>query len=344
MLPGMKQDARKLSRVSLTDLRRRAVASVQDGHTPDEVAETLGISRAAVFGWLARYRAGGWDALNARRRGGRPPKLSGSQMQWIYQTVTEKNPLQMKFTFALWTLDMVRRLIRRHLRIMLSRSSVGRLMDQLGLSAQRPLWRAYQQNPAAVAKWLRDEYPRICEAAKQARALIFFADEAGVRSDAHSGTTWAPRGKTPIVSTTGARFGMNLISAVSRTGQMHFAVVEGRVTAEVFVEYLRRLLHGRRRPVFLVVDGHPTHKSAMVRRFVESVSGRLQLFFLPPYSPELNPDELAWNDLKNHILGRMSITGPDQMRRAVLSRLRWMQKSPNHVASFFYAPETRYAA
>jgi transposase len=340
----MKEDARKLNRASLTDLRRRAVASVQDGHSPDEVADTFGVSRAAVFGWLARYRAGGWDALNARRRGGRPPKLKGPQMRWIYRTVTEKNPLQMKFTFALWTLDMVRRLIRRHLGVTLSRSSVGRLMDQLGLSAQRPLWRAYQQNPAVVAKWLRNEYPRICEAAKKARASIFFADEAGVRSDAHSGTTWAPRGKTPIVSTTGARFGMNLISAISRTGQMHFAVVEGRVTAEVFVEYLRRLIHGRRRPVFLVVDGHPTHKSAMVRRFVESVSERLQLFFLPPYSPELNPDELVWNDLKNHILGRMSITGPDQMRRVVLTRLRWMQSNPNHVVSFFYAPETKYAA
>jgi transposase len=340
----MKQDARKLSRQSLTDLRQRAVGSVQDGHSPDEVADTLGVSRAAVFGWLAIYRAGGWGALNARRRGGRPRKLTGTQMRWIYRTVTGKNPLQLNFTFALWTLDMVRRTIRKHLGIALSRSSVGRLMDQLGLSAQRPLWRAYQQNPTAVAQWLREEYPQIRKAAKAVGASIFFEDEAGVRSDGHSGTTWAPRGKTPIVSTTGARFGMNLISAVSRTGQMHFAVVEGRVTAEVFVEYLRRLLHGRRRPVFLIVDGHPTHKSAMVRRFVETVSTRLRIFFLPPYSPELNPDELVWNDLKNHILGRMRIVGPDQMRRAVLSRLRWMRKQPQHVASFFHAPETKYAA
>jgi transposase len=137
---------------------------------------------------------------------------------------------------------------------------------------------------------------------------------------------------------------MNLISAVSRTGQLHFAVVEGRVTAEVFVEYLKRLIHGRRKPVFLIVDGHPTHKSVMVRKFVESVAARLRLFFLPPYSPELNPDELVWNDLKNHILGRMVITGPKQMKRTVLGRLRWMQKNPAHVSSFFQSPETKYAA
>lgn len=340
----MKQDARTLGREALTDLRRRGVSSVQDGHAPDEVADTLGVSRAALFSWLAMYRAGGWDALNARRRGGRPRKLTGKQMAWIYKVVTSKNPQQMRFAFALWTLDMVKVVIRRQFGVQLSRSSVGRLMDQLGLSAQRPLWRAYQQNPGAVAKWLKVDYPRICQEAKTCKALVFFGDEAGVRSDAHSGTTWAARGKTPVVSTTGARFGMNLISAVSRTGQLHFAVVEGRVTAEVFVEYLRRLIRGRRKPVFLIVDGHPTHKSVMVRKFVESVAGRLRLFFLPPYSPELNPDELVWNDLKNHILGRKVITGPTQMKRTVLGRMRWMQRAPSHVASFFQAPETKYAA
>lgn len=340
----MKQDARRLNYQSLTDLRRRGVGSVQDGHTPDEVADTLGVSRAAVFGWLSLYRGGGWHALDARKRGGRPRKLTGQQMRWIYRTVAGKNPLQLNFPFALWTLDMVRRIIRKNLGVTLSRSSVGRLMDQLGLSAQRPLWRAYQQNPKVVAKWLREDYPLICKEAKAHGAHIFFGDEAGVRSDAHSGTTWAPRGKTPIVSTTGARFGMNLISAVSRKGQMHFAVVEGKVTAEVFVEYLRRLIHGRRRPIFLIVDGHPTHKAVMVRRFIETVQDRLRLYFLPPYSPELNPDELVWNDLKNHILGRMKITGPDQMRRTVLSRMRWMRKQRGHVASFFHAPETKYAA
>lgn len=340
----MKQDARKLNCGSLTDLRKRAVASVQDGSSPEDVADTLGISRAAVYGWLAMYRGGGWGALDARKRGGRPRLLTGKQMQWIYKTVTGKNPLQMNFAFALWTLDMVRLVIHRRLGVTLSRSSVGRLMEQLGLSAQRPLWRAYQQSPSAVAQWLREEYPRICKEAKDCGATIFFGDEAGVRSDAHAGTTWAARGRTPVVSTTGARFGMNLISAISRTGQMHFNVVNGRVNAEVFIEFLKRLLHGRRRPVFLIVDGHPSHKAAMVKRYVETVKERLRLFRLPPYSPELNPDEFVWNDLKTHLLGRMKLTCPQQMKRAVLGRLKWMKVQPKHVASFFQAPYTKYAA
>jgi len=340
----MKFDARRLSREALSDLRRRGVASVQNGQTPDEVAQAMCVSRAAVFNWLAMYRSGGWDALEARKRGGRPRKLDGKQMAWVYRTVAGTSPLQLRFAFALWTLEMIGIVIRRKFGIRLSRSSVGRLMEQLGLSAQRPLWRAYQQNPKAVARWLQEEYPRICAEAKRCGAQVFFGDEAGVRSDAHSGTTWAPKGRTPIVSTTGARFGMNLMSAVSRTGQMHFAVVDGRVNAEVFIEFLNRLIHNRRKPVFLVVDGHPSHRAAKVRKYVTTVADRLSLFFLPPYSPELNPDELVWNDLKNHILGRKAIASPAQMRRIVLSRLRWMQKTPNHVSSFFHAPETKYAA
>jgi transposase len=340
----MKTDARGLTHKALTDIRHRAVASVQGGNSADEVAEVFGVSRAALFGWLAMYRAGGWDALDAQKRGGRPRLLNAQQMDWIYKTVVEKNPLQMKFKFALWTLDMIRIIIQTKYGIKLSRSSVGRLMDQLGLSAQRPLWRAYQQDPKAVEKWLKKEYPKICREAKACNAIIFFGDEAGVRSDAHSGKTWAPRGKTPIVSTTGARFGMNLISSVSRTGQLHFAIVDGRVTGEVFVEYLKRLLHGRTRPVFLIIDGHPTHKSVMVRKFVESTGQMLRLYFLPPYSPQLNPDEYVWNDLKTHTLGRMIIAGPDQMKKEVLGRMRWMQRNPKHVASFFHAPETKYAS
>ena len=238
---------------------------------------------------------------------------------------------------------MVGQLIERRFGIRLSRASVCRLLNQLGLSAQRPLWRAYQQDPAAVERWLREEYPKIEALAKAQKAVIWFGDEAGVRSDAHAGTTWAPRGKTPIVSTTGARFGLNLISAVSRRGDFRFMGVKGRVNADVFITFLKRLLQGARKPIFLIVDGHPTHKAAKVRRFLETVAPKLQLFFLPPYSPELNPDEHVWNDLKNNGIGRKVITGPDQMKREVLRHLRSLQKLPDLIRSFFRAPSTAYA-
>jgi transposase len=176
------------------------------------------------------------------------------------------------------------------------------LLNQLGLTPQRPVWRAYQQRPAEVQRWLDEEYPRIHRLAQKRKATIFFGDEAGVRSDHHAGTTWAIRGETPVVSSTGARFGLNLISAVSAQGELRFMTVNGRVGAKVFIEFLKRLLHNSERTIFLIVDGHPAHKAKIVARCVKSIKDRLHLFFLPPYSPELNPDELLNQDVNRNAL------------------------------------------
>jgi transposase len=192
-------DARKLDHKMLTELRKRGVASVQDGQSPEIVAKALGINRVTIYGWLSRYRHGGWDALDAKKRGGRTPKLDGKALKWVYRTVTNKNPLQMRFTFALWTAKMIGQIIYQRFGIKLSKASVCRLLNQLGLTPQRPVWRAYQQKPEAVEKWLQEEYPRIQRLARQSKAMIFFGDEAGVRSDHHAGTTWAVEGKTPVV-------------------------------------------------------------------------------------------------------------------------------------------------
>ena len=304
----MRTDGRALNHAMLTELRKRGVAAVQSGESPTQVAAALGVNLRSLFRWLALYRRGGWDQLDARKRGGRPPKLDGSALRWIYRTLSSKNPQQLKFPFALWTAAMVQTLIAERYNVKLSHSSVCRLLHQLGLSAQRPLWRAYQQNPETVKRWLATEYPTIQRRARREGAQIFFADEAGVRSDYHSGTTWGQRGRTPVVSRTGARFGVNLISAVSAQGQLRFMLTKGRVTAAVFMDFLKRLLVNARTPIFVVVDGHPTHRAKSVARFVAEQAGKLALFFLPPYSPELNPDEFVWNDLKNHGTGRKLIT------------------------------------
>ena len=339
-----KQDARKLDHKGLTQLRQRAIHAVQNGESPEIVARVLGISRAAIYNWLAKYRQGGLGQLDARKRGGRPPKLDGQALRFIYDTVTMKNPMQLKFPFALWTSAMVVKLIYDNYAIRLSRSSVSRLLNQLGLSAQRPLWRAYQQDPEKVQQWLNDQFPKIKTLAKRNKADIFFGDEAGVRSDYHSGTTWAKRGQTPVVTSTGARFGFNLISAITPRGQMRFMVTKNSVGALVFIEFLKRLIHNAEKPIYLIVDGHPAHKAKKVTKFVESVRERLQLFYLPGYSPELNPDELVWNNLKNHVIGRQVIETKPQMKKAVLSRMRSIQKSPSLICSFFQTQTTRYAA
>jgi transposase len=340
----MKIDGRKLSHAKLEEIRFKAVKAVQRAQAPTAVAREMGLYTNRVFVWLAAYRAGGWDALRARKGTGRPKRLSGRQIQWIYNTVTMKSPLQLKLPFALWTRSQIRVVVYRKFKIRLSLTSIGRLLAQLGLTCQKPLFRAYQQNPSLVEQWLKSEYPRIRTMAKREAAEIFFEDESGVRSDFHSGTTWAPRGKTPVVRVTGHRFRLNMISAVSPKGSLRFMVVRGGVGAQVFVEFLKRLMHGRRLGVFLIVDGHPAHRSKRARSYVDSLRGKLKLFFLPPYSPELNPDEFVWNDVKYNGVGRTLVHGPRDLHRAVVGRLRYLQKSPKIVRSFFQAPDTCYAA
>ena len=337
-------DARKLKHEELTALRKRGVTAVQNGESPEDVARILGISRVTIYNWLALYRSGGWDALNANKRGGRKPKLDAKAMEWLYKAITNNTPEQYRFSFVLWTSKLVGKLIEEHFGIKLSKASVCRLLNQLGLSAQRPLWRAYQQSPERVADWIQNEYPAIRARAKREKAEIWFADEAGIRSDAHSGTTWSPKGKTPIVSSTGARFGMNIISAVNPQGKFRFMCVKGRVNAGVFIDFLKRMLKSTECKVFLIVDAHPSHKAKKVSKFLKSVADRIELFFLPPYSPELNPDEYVWNDLKNNSLGRKAITSIEEMKREVISYLRFIQKTPERVRSFFHAPTTAYAA
>jgi len=337
-------DARQLDHKTLEEIRIRAVQRVQAGESPEVIIRALGFSRACIYNWLAMYRAGGWGALKARALSGRPKKITGAQMQWLYSTVVGKSPLQFRFEFALWTRTMLQILVREQFGLKLSVSSVGRLLAQLGLTCQRPLWRAYQQDPQRVRQWREQEYPAIRAMAKQAGADIFFGDEAGVRSDYHAGTTWGARGKTPVVAATGQRYGLNMISAVSARGQLRFMVLRGRVNGPQYIEFLKRLVHNAPRPVFLILDGHPVHKSRAVKAFAASTDGRLRLFYLPPYSPELNPDEQVWNHVKHHGVGRALLQGAEHLQKLVRTRLQHLQKSPWMVRMFFLTPHTQYAA
>jgi len=337
-------DARKLDHKTLEQMRIRAVQQVQAGESPEVVARVLNVHRSVIYEWLARYRAGGWDELKAKPIPGRPRRLSGRQIHWIYQTVTMKDPLQLKFAFALWTRGIIAQVIEDKFGVRLSVASAGRLLAQLGLTCQRPLYVAYEQNPSLVQQWLEREYPRVRAEARKIGAEIYFGDEAGVRSDGHAGTTWAPKGQTPIVMTTGQRFGLNMISAVSPKGLLRFMIVRGKIAAEQVCEFIRRLMHGARRPIFLVLDGHPMHKARLVRQCVERYAGKLKLFFLPPYSPELNPDEQVWHDLKSNGIGRREVLDREDLERKVVEHLTNLKGLPKKVRSFFQLPMTCYAA
>jgi len=337
-------DGRKLTSSEKEALRKRAVQQIEGGESPEAVADTFGINRRTIYRWIARYHHGGLEGLTTRSKPGRPTKFTGDDLRWLSRMIRGTDPRQFQFPFALWTRRIVRDLWRRERGVRVSDVTVGRALRKLGLTPQRPLRRAWQQNPEAVDQWKSAVYPEIQRRAQAEGARIFFADEAGMRSDYHAGTTWAPAGETPVVEATGARFSVNMVSAVSPAGEMRFRLVEGNVNAAVFADFINRLAaDAGDRKVFLIVDGHPSHRAKTVQRKLEALEGQVELFFLPPYSPELNPDELVWSHVKRQI-GRSAVESKDDLKQRLMSALHSLQKMPARIMGFFRYPECRYAA
>ena len=236
----------------------------------------------------------------------------------------------------------IREVIRREFKVALSAVSVGRLLRKLGLSPQRPLRRAYQQDPEAVQRWKKEACPTIRKEAEAAGAVIYFADETGIRSDYHAGTTWSPVGQTPVVKNTGNRFSVNMISAISAKGALRFAVYDGNITAATFIVFCKRLLHDAAGPVYLIVDGHPAHRATATKEFAASTEGQLRLIFLPGYSPGLNPDEWVWKNVTHDRIGKTGVTSKADLKSKAIVALRRLQKRPGLVRAFFAVPHLRY--
>ena len=336
-------DGRKLDHHSLQVMRQQAIKAVREGQSVANVAAAYGLNMTTVFRWLAKFADGGQNALLAKPIPGRRPKVSAEEMRWIALAVKDNTPQQFKFEFGLWTLSLMRELIYRQFGKSLSLESVRRIMKLLGFSAQKPLYQAWQQDPVLVRQWEAETYPAIKAEAKAAGANIYFADEAGIRSDYHTGTTWAPIGETPVVAVTGSRFSFNMLSAVSPRGDFRFMLHEGTVDAAVFKEFLKRLMVGATKPVFVVVDGHSIHKAKLIKDYVASLDGALKLFYLPPYSPHLNPDEQVWPHVKRQV-SKQFVQDKKGMKKLALGTLRRIQKLPAMVKSFFCQQECRYAA
>jgi transposase len=323
--------------------RSAAVAAVRRGETVADVARVLDVSVSTLFRWLAEYRAGGEGALHDEPRPGRPRKLSAEIMKWLYDVVTMGNPQQYQFVFCLWTLGIIRTLLKREWGIELSKSSVSRLMGHLGLSPQHPLYRSYKQDKKKVDAYLKRRFPQIRRLARERGAVIFFVDEASVKADEHRGTTWGKIGKTPVVDDTGDRYGVNLISAVSPRGDMKFRAFEGTMNQDKFLEFLTDLLNDTGKPIIVIVDNASYHNGKFTKKCAEKSGGKVSLFYLPPYAPELNPDEQVWNHTKARI-GKMFIESKDHLVESVRNVLKSIQMSRDLIRSFFQLEHTKYAA
>lgn len=339
-------DTRRLSPQAQETLRLRVIRAVQAGLSQAEAARVFGVSRQSVNGWNQRRRkAGGLGALRARPRG-RPQVLSLKPYQaaTIVRLITDRCPDQLKMPFVLWTREAVRDLIAQRYGIRLSVWTVGRYLRRWGFTPQKPLRRAYERDPVAVRRWLRQQYPAIRTLARREQATIFWGDETGMRSDHQAGRSWGRRGQTPVIPGTGKRFRCNMISAITNRGKLAFMVFERTFTVAVFVAFLRRLLRHAGRKVFLIVDEHPVHLAAAVERWAQRHRQRLRLFFLPGYSPDLNPDELLNQDVKTNAVGRQRPRDKAELIANVRRYLWSTQRQPGKVQRYFLHPKVCYAA
>ena len=329
-------------------LRNRAVQAVLEGMTQAEAARVFRVHPNAVNRWIRRYREGGFPGLAEQRRGRRPgeqPALAVSQQQEVIALVRDSTPDQLGLAGFLWTRDAVAELIGQRYGLWLARTTVGGYLRGWGFSPQRPQHRALEQNPVAVARWLATEFPAIRARARREGGVVLWLDEMGVGSDAATGRSWAPIGKTPVIKRTGKRFRVNMISAISNQGLLRFRLFVGSFTGAVFLDFLRRLLRDcEGRKVHLIVDGHPVHRAKLVSAWVGRHAERIELHFLPGYSPELNPVELLNHDVKANAAGRRRPRSAGELREELHGYLRRRQRQPQVLVRFFDHPTTRYAA
>ena len=343
---GMTNDARKLSPEAQADLRRRVAHAVVDrGMGQSEAARTFEVGRTSVHHWCKAYRSGGDPALAPRKRGPkRSSRLLPHQAATIVRLIDDRQPDQLQLPFALWTREAVGDLIRQRYDIDLSVWTVGRYLKRWGFTPQKPLRRAYERDPKAVQRWIDRDYPAIAKRAKTEKGKVYWGDEMGMRSDHQTGRSYGRRGQTPTIQGTGQRFSCHMISALTNQGELAWMVFQERFTTDVFLRFLRRLIRHADRKVFLIVDGHPVHRSRKVKAWLAKHAERIEMFYLPGYCPELNPDELLNQDVKSNAVGRRRPSDRNDLTAGVRTYLRSTQKQPAIVRNYFNHEDVRYAA
>ena len=339
------QDARSLPSEAQEAVRFKAVQAVLAGRSQREVGELFGVSRQIVNQWVGKFRRKGRAGLKARQRGRpRGGRLTGWQAAQTVRTLTNRTPEQLRLPWFLWTREAVGQLLAQRYGVKVSIWTVGRYLAQWNFTPQKPLRRAYEQNPVEVKRWLAEEYPAIRARAKREGGEIFWIDEMGMRSDHATGRSYGRRGYTPVIPGTGQRFRCNQISAITNRGRLNFMVFRQDFEATVFLAFLRRLLRQVPRKVFIIVDRHPVHRSGKARRWMDQRQDRIAYFYLPGYSPELNPDELLNQDVKSNAVGRRRPHTRMEMVSHIRHFLRGRLRQPAVVRNYFREPHVAYAA
>lgn len=315
--------------------------------TQKQTALIFGISERSVRRIYFQYKSGGIRALHNKKRGIQGgKKINGKQSAEVRRLVKDKLPDQLKLPYGLWTREAVQQLILNRFGIALSRWQVGRYLKAWGYTPQKPISKAFEQKPEKVKQWLEKEYPAIKRKAKKENAVIYFGDETGMRSDHQAGKSYAPKGKTPVIKRTGNRFSLNMISAISNRGHLQFMVIDGngRFNSDVFKTFLKQMIKYRKQKIYFVTDNHSAHKTKILNEWLGKNKKRIEVFFLPPYSPELNPQEYVNQDVKTNVIGKKRPINKGQMKSNVEDFMNKRKNNKKQVKKYFHEKHVRYAA
>lgn len=342
-----KIDARTLNQEAQYQIRRQVVKLRKRGMKYKEIGEIVGITPTHACRIFKRYESKGSEAIIKRQRGRRPGEqltLKEEQAAAIQKMIIDKTPDQIKMPFALWTRQAVQQLIKREYGIAMPIRTVGEYLKRWGFTAQRPVKRAYEQNPKAVNTWLEEEYPGIAQQVKEEAGEIHWCDETGVRNDENSARGYAPKGKTPVMRLNANRKSISMISSITNQGKVRFMVYNDAMNADLFIRFMGRLIKDAGRKVFFIVDNLRTHHCKPVREWLEAHREEIEVFYLPSYSPELNPDEYLNCDMKTAVHSGIPARNEKELKRKVVSHMRKLQKMPERIKKYFKHPRIKYAA
>ena len=342
-----KEDRRRTSTDARIELRKQAVRLRGQGRTLAEISEITGYA-VPYLSTLLRALAQAPEQAVEVARGGRP-KASGRaltmvQEKQIQEWVCKRCPDQLQLPFALWTRKAIQLLIKEKCGVRLSIRGVGEYLQRWGYTPQKPIRRAYERDEARVQAWLTQEYPQIKRQAQRENAEIYWGDETGLRSDESRHRGYAPRGQTPVLRIRARRTSLSVISAITNQGTVRFMIYKGALRPAILLRFLQRLVRGQTRRIFLILDNLRVHKAHPVTAWVARHAAQIQLFFLPPYSPELNPDEYLNSDLKRGVHTAIPPRDAADLTRQTLSQLRSIQRSPTRGRAYFEHPAIQYAA
>lgn len=343
----LRTNAKRSSPETQCEIRKSIIRLLKSGKSNQETAQILDVSYRHVCAVKKAYAEQGIEGIGQKTRGrrqGEKRTLTPDQEKEVQKIIVDKTPDQLRFKECMWTRNNIRGLIREKYKIDMPLSTLGYYLERWGFSVQRPVKRAYQQDEQRVNDWVETEFPGIKERAKQENAEIFFGDETGLQNTANYARGYAPIGKTPVVRVESKKMKINMLSAISNRGKLRFVLYKDNMNSDKLIDFMRRLVRDSSKKVFLILDNLRVHHSKKVTAWLEKHKDEIEVFFLPPYAPEYNPDELLNSDLKRNIGNRSMPRSELELEHNVRSHMKSLQLKTEKIISFFHAQFTAYAA